>query len=160
MDPDGPVSSTRIRQFLATGDVESAARLLGRPYRIEAQVVRGQGIGRDLGFPTANLELLEHQMMPDDGIYAVWVTTPDGARRPGAMSIGKRPTLCYVPHAVEVFVLDFDGDLVSRPLAVDFVAWLREEKRFPDLDSLKRAIADDVIVVRERLARASVSNPA
>jgi riboflavin kinase/FMN adenylyltransferase len=162
MDPDGPVSSTRIRQFLASGDVESAARLLGRPYRIEAQVVRGQGIGRDLGFPTANLELLEHQMMPGDGIYAVWVTTPDGARHPGAMSIGKRPTLGDVPHAVEVFVLDFEGDLVSRPLAVDFVSWLREEKRFPDLDSLKRAIADDVVVVRDRLARAAtgVSDPA
>src|SRR5262249_43832654 len=103
------------------------------------------------------LELLEHQMMPGDGIYAVWVTTPDGARRAGAMSIGKRPTLGDVPHAVEVFVLDFDGDLVSRPLAVEFVSWIRDEKRFSDLEALRAAIADDVHVVRERLARAGAS---
>ncbi|HKA25377.1 MAG TPA: bifunctional riboflavin kinase/FAD synthetase [Candidatus Eisenbacteria bacterium] len=157
LDPDGPVSSTRIRGFLAAGKVEDAGRLLGRPYRIEAQVVRGQGVGKDLGFPTANLELLEHQMMPGDGIYAVWVTTPDGARRGGAMSIGKRPTLGDVPHAVEVFVLDFEGDLVSRPLAVEFVSWIREEKRFPDLETLARAIADDVAVVRERLQRSRIT---
>src|SRR5262249_11622431 len=67
LDPDGPVSSSRIRQFLAAGKVEDAARLLGRPYRFEAQVVRGQGIGKNLGYPTANLELLEHQMVPADG---------------------------------------------------------------------------------------------
>jgi riboflavin kinase/FMN adenylyltransferase len=152
LDPDGPVSSTRIRGFLGGGKVEDAARLLGRPYRIEAQVVRGLGKGHDLGFPTANLELLEHQMMPGDGIYAVWVTTPDGARRAGAMSIGKRPTMGDVPHAVEVFVLDFDGDLVSRPLAVEFVSWIRDEKRFAGLEELRAAIAADVKVVRERLA--------
>ena len=154
LDPDGPVSSTRIRQFLGAGRVEDAARLLGRPYRLEAQVVRGQGVGRDLGFPTANLELLEHQMMPADGIYAVWVTTPDGARRQGAMSIGKRPTMGDVPHAVEVFVLDYEGELVARPLVVDFVSWIREEKRFASRDELSRAIAADVIAVRQRLAEA------
>jgi riboflavin kinase/FMN adenylyltransferase len=159
LDPDGPVSSTRIRGFLGAGKVEDAARLLGRLYRIEAQVVRGLGKGHDLGYPTANLELLEHQMMPGDGIYAVWVTTPDGAKRAGAMSIGKRPTMGDVPHAVEVFVLDFDGDLVSRPLAVEFVSWIREEKRFADLGALTQAIAEDVKVVRERLAKSGVSVP-
>jgi riboflavin kinase/FMN adenylyltransferase len=159
LDPDGPVSSTRIRAFLGTGRVEDAARLLGRPYRLEAQVVRGLGKGHDLGYPTANLELLEHQMMPGDGIYAVWVTTPDGARRGGAMSIGKRPTMGEVPHAVEVFVLDFEGELVSRPLAVEFVSWIRAEKHFADLVALRRAIDDDVRVVRERLARPGVSVP-
>jgi riboflavin kinase/FMN adenylyltransferase len=102
LDPDGPVSSSRIRQFLAKGSVEDAARLLGRPYCFEAQVVRGQGLGKNLGYPTANLELLEHQLVPADGIYAVWVTTPDGVRHAGAMSIGMRPTVGEVPHAVEV----------------------------------------------------------
>jgi riboflavin kinase / FMN adenylyltransferase len=159
LDPDGPVSSTRIRGFLAAGKVEDAARLLGRLYRIEAQVVRGLGKGHDLGYPTANLELLEHQMMPTDGIYAVWVTTPDGVRRAGAMSIGKRPTMGEVPHAVEVFVLDFDGDLVSRPLTVEFVSWIRDEKLFADLGALRQAIAGDVKVVRERLTKSGVSVP-
>jgi riboflavin kinase/FMN adenylyltransferase len=129
--------------------VADAARLLGRFHRVEAQVVRGHGIGRTLGFPTANLELLEHQALPADGIYAVWVTTPDGKRRVGALSIGVRPTIGDGEHVVEVYVLDFDGDLVSRPLAVEFVSWLREEKRFPDLDALREAIGEDVRRIRE-----------
>jgi riboflavin kinase/FMN adenylyltransferase len=152
LDPDGPVSSSRIRDALASGRVTDAARLLGRPYRIEAQVVPGQGIGRKLGYPTANLELLEHQAIPADGIYAVWVTTPDGIRRPGAMSIGHRPTVGVVPHAVEVYVLDFEDELVSRPLRVEFVSWLREERLFAGLEDLKRAIDEDVRRTREILA--------
>ena len=76
------------------------------------------------------------------------------------MSIGKRPTMGEVPHAVEVFVLDYDGDLVARPLVVDFVSWIREEKRFADRGELARAIADDVRVVRERLARPAAVRPA
>lgn len=160
LDPDGPVSSSRIREFLAQGRVEDAARLLGRFYRIEAQVVRGHGIGHDLGFPTANLELLEHQALPADGIYQVWVTLPSGERRVGAMSIGVRPTLGDGDRAVEVFVLDFDGDLVSRPLAVEFVSWVRAQERFPDLESLRRAIGDDVRAIRARsLEPASTSAP-
>ena len=152
LDPDGPVSSSRIRAALGEGRVEDAARLLGRPFRLEAQVVRGQGLGGDLGFPTANLELLEHQAVPADGIYAVWVTMPDGVRQSGAMYIGKRPTVGDVPHAMEVYLLDFVGDLVGLPLVVDFVAWLREERRFADLAALRQAIAGDVRQARERLA--------
>jgi riboflavin kinase/FMN adenylyltransferase len=151
LDPDGPVSSSRVRAFLAEGGVEDAARLLGRPYCIEAQVVPGQGLGRDLGFPTANLELLEHQAIPADGVYAVWVTLPDGARRAGAMSIGVRPTLGDVPHAIEVFLLDFTGELVGQSLVVDFVTWLRDERRFAGLEALRQAIADDVRQARQRL---------
>ena len=154
LDPDGPVSSSRIRAALAEGRVEDAARLLGRPFRIEAQVVRGQGLGGDLGFPTANLELLEHQAVPADGIYAVWVTMPDGSLQPGAMYIGKRPTVGDVPHAMEVYLLDFVGELVGLPLVVDFVAWLREERRFADLAALRAAIAEDVRQARGRLAAA------
>lgn len=152
MDPDGPVSSSRIRAALAEGRVEDAARALGRPFRLEAQVVRGQGLGGDLGFPTANLELLEHQAVPADGIYAVWVTLPDGARHGGAMHIGKRPTVGDVPHAMEVHVFDFVGDLVGQPLVVDFVTWMREERRYADLAALRSAIAEDVRQARERLA--------
>jgi riboflavin kinase/FMN adenylyltransferase len=144
LDPDGPVSSSRIRAALAEGRMEDAARALGRPFRLEAQVVRGQGLGGDLGFPTANLELLEHQAVPADGIYAVWVTLPDGARRGGAMYIGKRPTVGDVPHAMEVYLLDFEGELMGQPLVVDFAAWLREERRFANLAARGAAWAEAV----------------
>lgn len=154
LDPDGPVSSSRVRALLGEGRVEEAARLLGRRYRIEAQVVRGQGLGGDLGFPTANLELLEHQAVPADGIYAVWVTLPDGTHQAGSMYIGKRPTLGDVPHAIEVFLHDFRGELMGAPLAVEFVAWLREDRRFADLAALRAAIAEDVEQTRARLAAA------
>jgi riboflavin kinase / FMN adenylyltransferase len=79
---------------------------------------------------------------------------PDGAVQPGAMYIGKRPTVGDVPHALEVYLLDFVGDLVGQPLVVDFVAWLREERRFADLAALRTAIAEDVRQTRGRLAAA------
>jgi riboflavin kinase/FMN adenylyltransferase len=156
-DDDGPVSSTRIRTFLAEGRVADAARLLGRPYRIEAQVGKGLGLGKELGFPTANLELLEHQALPADGIYAVFVTTPDGVRRRGAMSIGVRPTLGEGERTTEVFVLDFDGDLRGRPLLVEFVAWLHEERRYESLDALRLGIAEDVRETRRILSDVDAS---
>lgn len=152
-DPDGPVSSTRIRQLLDEGQVGDAARLLGRFYRIEAQVVTGRGLGKELGFPTANLELLEHQALPGDGIYAVWVRPANGDRHQGALSIGVRPTVGGGPRTVEVHVLDYQGELHGTSLAVDFVAWLREERNYPDLGALSRAIAEDVDRTREILAR-------
>lgn len=152
LDADGPVSSTRVRAFLAAGRIADAARLLGRWYRIEAQVGLGLGLGKELGFPTANLELLEHRMLPADGIYAVYVVTPDGVRRQGAMSIGVRPTLGDGDRTAEVYVLDFDGDLRGRPLAVEFVVWLHEERRYENLDALRRGIADDVRETRRLLA--------
>jgi riboflavin kinase/FMN adenylyltransferase len=153
-DPDGPVSSTRIRELLAGGRVGDVSRLLGRPYRIEAQVVSGRGLGRELGFPTANLELLEHQALPGDGIYAVWVTPTNGGRHQGALSIGVRPAVGGGPRTVEVHVLDYQNELYGDSLTVDFVEWLREERNFPDLAALTRAISADVERTREILDRA------
>jgi riboflavin kinase/FMN adenylyltransferase len=152
-DPDGPVSSTRIREFLSKGSVADVARLLGRLYRIEAQVVTGRGLGRELGFPTANLELLEHQALPGDGIYAVWVQPTNGDCHQGALSIGIRPAVGGGPRTVEVHVLDYQGELYGNSLTVDFVEWIREERNFPDLQALSRAIAADVESTREILAR-------
>ncbi len=149
--PGGPVTSTRIRALLAEGRVAEAAELLGRPYRVEAQVVPGRGLGRELGFPTANLELLEHQLLPADGIYATRVYLEDGAQRAGALSIGLRPSVGGGPRTVEVHVLDYDGDLRGRSLAIDFVDWLREERRYPTLEALSQAIAGDVASVRARI---------
>jgi riboflavin kinase/FMN adenylyltransferase len=141
---DGPVSSSRIRELLARGQVDDAARLLGRSYRIEAQVVTGRGLGKELGWPTANLEMLEHRILPGDGIYAVWVNFEGGDRHPGALSIGVRPAVGGGPRTVEVHILDYEGELHGSSMTVDFVAWLREERDFPDLGALSRAIAADV----------------
>lgn len=150
----GSVSSTRIRALLAEGRVREAAERLGRPYRLEAQVVSGRGLGRELGFPTANLEMLEHRVLPADGIYAVRAYLGDGVSRPGALSIGTRPSVGGGPRTVEVFVLDFAGDLRGRPLQIEFVEWLREERHYPTLEALAHAIAEDVEQVRRLVTAA------
>jgi riboflavin kinase/FMN adenylyltransferase len=159
-DPDGPVSSTRIRQLLSEGRVADVTRLLGRSFRLEAQVVSGRGLGRELGFPTANLELLEHQALPGDGIYAVWVRPAGGECHPGALSIGVRPAVGGGPRTIEVHVIDYQGELYGESLAVDFVEWLREERNYPDLGALSRAIAADVERARGILAGAPPCSPA
>ena len=153
----GSVSSTRIRSLLAEGRVQEAAELLGRPYCLEAQVVGGHGLGRELGFPTANLEMLEHRCLPADGIYAARVALGDGAQRLGALSIGTLPSVGGGPRTVEVYVLDFEGDLRGRSLRVEFLAWLREERHYPTLEALARAIAEDVTQVRELAAQGRIS---
>jgi riboflavin kinase / FMN adenylyltransferase len=148
-----PISSTRIRERLGQGDVAGAERLLGRRYRIRGRVVTGDGRGRTLGFPTANLELGEEQLVPADGVYAV-LASIDGAPEwiPAAMSIGLRPTFGGQTRTLEVHVLDWSGDLVGRRLAVEFVAWLRPERRFDGPEPLIAAMRDDVAATRRLLA--------
>jgi len=153
---DGVVTSTRIREQLARGDVAAAARMLGRRYSLEARVVTGAGIGRQLGFPTANLRLHDEKWVPAHGIYAVWARIGDEARaRPGAMSIGVRPTFGGREPALEVHLLDWDGDLVGRDLAVEFDSWLRPEFRFDGPEPLIEAMRADVAEARKRLAGAA-----
>jgi len=148
-----PVTSTRIRELLAQGRVADAARLLGRLYGFTALVVGGDQVGRTLGFPTANLRLHDEQQVPAHGIYAVWTRIAgEGAWRMGAMSVGTRPTFGGGLRTLEVYVLDFDGDLYGRDLEVAFAAWLRPEQAFPDAGSLVRAMQADVAAARERLA--------
>ncbi len=154
VERDGaPISSTRIRRLLSEGRVGDAARLLGRSYDLHAVVVRGEGIGRTLGFPTANLRLHEEKLVPADGIYAVRVGL-EGERRPGAMSIGVRPTFGGQVRTLEVHVLDWSGDLVGRDLEVEFVDYLRPEARFENVTDLIEAIREDVLEARKRLATA------
>jgi riboflavin kinase/FMN adenylyltransferase len=148
-----PVSSTRIRECLAHGNVAEAGRLLGHRYALSCTVVNGDAIGRTLGFPTANLRLHEEKLVPAYGIYAVWVRL-EGEARPiaGAMSIGIRPTFGGETPTLEVHLLDWSGELVGRTLEVEFVDWLRPELRFPDAAALIEAIRSDVAEVRRRLA--------
>ena len=152
----GPVSSTRIRQALAGGRVAEAARLLGRRYAIAGRVVTGDRRGRELGYPTANLRLDEDRVIPADGIYAVLAHLPgEGEPRPAAMSIGMRPTFDGQLRTLEVHLLDWSGDLVGRPLEVEFVDWIRPELRFESADDLIAAMDRDVAETRRRLSSVS-----
>jgi len=148
-----PVTSTRVRELLAEGRVAEAARLLGRSYGFTALVVGGDRKGRALGFPTANLRLHDEQQVPAHGIYAVWARIAGEAMwRMGAMSVGVRPTFGGGLRTLEVFLLDFEGDLYGRDLTVEFAAWLRPEQAFPGPEELVRAMRADVDAARAHLA--------
>jgi len=138
-------SSTAVRQALAAGELEHAERLLGRPYNISGRVVHGDKLGRDIGFPTANIQL-KHNRPPLLGIFAVEVYGLNGEPLPGAASLGKRPTVKN-PDAVpvlEVHLFDFNAEIYGRRVRVDFLHKLRDEEKYPDLDSLVAQIRRDV----------------
>ncbi|MBW8458916.1 MAG: bifunctional riboflavin kinase/FAD synthetase [Thiobacillus sp.] len=142
---DERASSTAVRQALAAGELEHAARLLGRPYSISGRVVHGDKLGRDIGFPTANIQL-KHNRPPLLGIFAVEVYGLNGEPLPGAASLGKRPTVKN-PDAVpvlEVHLFDFNAEIYGRRVRVDFLHKLRDEEKYPDLDSLVAQIRRDV----------------
>ncbi len=149
-----PVSSTRIRALLSEGRVEEVVGQLGRRYGLSGRVVTGDGIGRQLGCPTANLRLHDEKFLPADGIYAVWARI-DGEPRalPGAMSIGTRPTFGENARALEVHLIDWEGELLGREVDVEFVAWMREQKTFETPEALAEAIAADIGQTRTRLER-------
>ncbi len=154
---DGPapaaVSSTRIRQAVAAGDVVEAARLLGRPYEVRGVVVRGDARGRDLGFPTANVAVADEILLPADGIYAGWYERPDGQVHAAAISVGRRPT--FHPDArrsvLEAYLIDFDGDLYGDPARVRFTARVREEVKFDSVEALVGQMERDVDAARTLL---------
>ena len=153
LELDGaPVTSTRIRALLGAGRVADAARLLGRRYGLAGTVVRGDAIGRTLGFPTANLRLHEEKVVPADGIYAVWARSA-GERdwRAAAMSVGVRPTFGGQVRTLEVHVIDWQGDLLGSSLEVEFAEWLRPERRFETREALVAAMEEDVAETRRRL---------
>jgi len=145
-----PVSSSRIRAALREGLVDDAARLLGRPYRLGGRVVAGEGRGRTIGVPTANLAAEPRKIVPAHGVYAV-VATVDGRRYRGATNVGTRPTFGGTAPSVETFLLDFEGDCAGRPMALEFVRRVRDERAFPDAAALARQIANDVAAVRRLL---------
>ncbi|MBM4220181.1 MAG: bifunctional riboflavin kinase/FAD synthetase [Gammaproteobacteria bacterium] len=145
-----PVSSTRVREVLAAGRLEEAKSLLGRDYRISGRVVAGDELGRTLGFPTANLRL-HWRVSPVAGIFAVRVSGPGLARHPGVASVGTRPTVGGGEWLLEAHLFDFAGDLYGARLDVDFIARLRDEIRFPDLESMTRRMQDDAREARRLL---------
>ncbi len=152
---DVTVSSSEIRELLAAADVAAAARLLGRPHRVEGVVVRGQQRGRALGFPTANLETPPHTAIPADGVYAGWLALLDADggdqdRWPAAISVGSNPTFGGQDRTVEAYALDRDDlDLYGAHMAVDFVAWLRGMTRFGSVADLIEQMHRDAGAARE-----------
>jgi riboflavin kinase/FMN adenylyltransferase len=138
------VSSTAVRQRLAAGDLHGAKRLLGRPYSISGRVVRGDRLGVELGFPTANVRL-EHNRPPLMGIFVVEVLGLAAAPLPGVASLGVRPTVKAAgAPTLEAHLFDFDRDIYGRRVQVRFLHKLRDEEKFPDLATLTAAIARDV----------------
>lgn len=139
---DIKVSSTRIREALLNGNPPLAAELLGYAYFFEGRVVKGQQLGRTLGFPTANIAVPdEEKLIPGNGVYAVTVETPQMLK--GMMNIGVRPTVDGIGRVIEVHLLDYAGDLYDRTLRITLRAWLRPEQRFNGLDALKAQLATD-----------------
>jgi riboflavin kinase/FMN adenylyltransferase len=138
-----PISSSRIRRLVLLGQVRAAAQLLGRDYLIRSAVEHGAKRGRQLGFPTANLQIAPNKLIPPNAIYASRVEI-DGQTHSGATSIGFRPTFGGNTLTVEVFVLDFDADLYDRLITVWFAHRLRAEKRFASVPALQRQMARDV----------------
>lgn len=140
------IRSTRVREAIRSGALDEASQMLGRAYAFEGRVVTGDGLGRRLGFPTANLDM-EGRVVPANGVYVVRVMVGgDGWVGRGAMNIGVRPTLGHPEprRCVEVHLLDFDGDLVGAWVRVEPLVRLRGEQRFPDFEALKGQLARDV----------------
>jgi riboflavin kinase/FMN adenylyltransferase len=145
------VSSTRIRELLDAGDVRAAAQQLGRLHALRSVVVTGEQIGRELGFPTANLDPAVEGYIPLDGVYATWATI-DGVRYPAATSIGNNPTFEGVPeHRIEAHLIDQRLDAYGKTIELEFVERLRGMVKFPGVEELRTALAEDVVQIRRIL---------
>src|SRR5207247_2431056 len=144
-----------IREALAEGNVEQAALWLGRPYQVEGTVVHGDHRGRSIGFPTANLDVWEEQVIPANGVYACWAMLGGERQRERFMAmtnIGLRPTFGGTGVRVEAYLLDFDRDIYGQKLTLDFVGRLRGEQKFSGLNALVQQIRADVAQGRDLLS--------
>jgi riboflavin kinase/FMN adenylyltransferase len=153
IDVDGQrASSTAVREALAAGDLARATALLGRPYALSGRVGHGEKLGRKLGFPTANIALRHKPAL--SGIFAVRVHGLPGGARTGVASLGVRPTIAAgAKPLLEVFVFDFDAPIYGRRVTVEFLHKLRDEARYPDLETLVRQIRTDVANARDYFAQ-------
>ena len=152
------LSSTRIREHLAAGEMEEAALQLGQPWIVDSVVEHGEKRGRTLGYPTANMKLGEI-VHPAHGIYAVWVRIDgEAVWRAGVANFGRTPTTGLRDALLEVVIFDFDGDLYGRRLHTAFAAFLRPELKFDSLDELVRQMDRDAAEARSRLAQAAPPN--
>jgi riboflavin kinase/FMN adenylyltransferase len=146
-----PVSSSRIRRHLLEGDVRRAAAMLGRYPSLSGKVVEGAHRGHDLGFPTANLEILSERAVPANGVYAVFAVLGN-ARHPAVANVGVRPSFDNGQRTVEIHIFDFDQDIYDCDLVVQFVARLRDERRFENIEDLITQIEKDSSTARRILS--------
>lgn len=149
------VSSTLLRRVVAAGRVEDASKCLGRPYALVGQVVHGAGEGRKMGYPTINLEVAE-QLIPAEGVYAGWADVA-GMHRPAAISVGTRPTLGGGALVVEAFVLEETGDWYASTARLEFIARLRDQRKFASREDLTAQITQDIAKVRALTAREPIA---
>lgn len=160
--PEGDVSSSKIRRALQRGAIESANIMLGYPYTLTGVVVHGRGLGRTLGFPTANLSLPADKILPANGVYAVECLISHSASDPtaeggltsnsvsGLLNIGTNPTVGNDQVSLEVHIPDFEGDLYDTTMTIRLLRYLREEKRFDTLEALKNQIRQDLLILGGR----------
>ncbi len=148
---DRRVSSTVIRTALQGGDLKTARNMLGRDYSMSGKVIRGLGLGKNLGFPTANVNL-KRRLTPVDGIFAARVSGLAEGLLDGVASVGTRPTVGGVIPLLEVFVFDFDRDIYGEYITVHFIERLREERKYSDVDSMVEQMHRDVVDARAALA--------
>jgi riboflavin kinase/FMN adenylyltransferase len=137
------VSSTAVRDALADGNMKRVFKLMGRPFSIQGCVVAGDGRGKELGYPTANLEIDTTQSLLPDGVYATRTHIDDRVYK-SVTNVGKRPTFNNGERTVETYILDYQGELYGREITIDFLEMLRGEKRFGTVEELKKQIAEDV----------------
>jgi len=140
---DVAVSSTKIRNALTEGEIDSATHLLGKPYSIRGRVVKGEKIGRIIGFPTANIEIdFKHKLIPADGAYAVKIER-EHQQLEGMLNIGYRPTVGGKTKTIEVNIFDFDDDIYGENISISFISRIRSEMKFEDVESLKEQLQAD-----------------
>ena len=146
------VSSTAIRWMLIAGDVKAAERFLGRPFTVRGKVVHGEKIGRNLGFPTANIKLPPGAFWPRYGVYLVKASLEDGICVYGVANVGVKPTFGKNDPVIEVYILSYKGDLYNSEIDLGFLAFIRPERRFTDPMSLREQIYDDIRRAEELMA--------
>ena len=149
-----PVHSTRIRQALARGDLRWSAQLLGRPYSLIGEVIHGDGRGRQLGFPTANIDT-RNQICPPNGVYAIRAKL-EGKWLDGVLNIGTRPTFNELNFQVESYFFDFNETIYGKSVEIFFVEKIRSERKFPNLQSLVQQIQRDIMAAAEILAESAL----
>ena len=151
-DDEGIISSTRVRETLADGNVVAANQLLGHPYALSGSVIHGDGRGRKINIPTANIEISSEKAIPANGVYACYVYVDD-VKHPAVTNVGIRPT--FTPDKaeanIEAHILDFDGDLYEKKLHLEFIDFLRPEKKFNGVDELLTQIHLDIEKARKIL---------
>jgi riboflavin kinase/FMN adenylyltransferase len=151
LERGSPVSSSRVRDELARGDVGAARALLGRPYSVDASVVRGEGRGRAIGVPTVNLEP-ENEILPAEGVYAARCRIPGGRWQASVVNLGRRPTFGGGFVTLEAHLIDFEGDLYGARVRLEFHERLRSEQRFDGKDALVARILEDIARARTLLS--------